>query len=267
MSVWTKKTAQAELTALVKEVDQLHRQQRYSAQHTRWIARSLAVLEEIFGRNSRYYQTLASFTWSRTGAVLVGGPGDPEGSWNPKVALQREHQIAYREQLESAKGVLQAALDHLERTKDLTALYKGKNTAPESSLILQIINLAERKLRKVVRNEPSNEKEVQDAFESLLIGADIPYAREKERIEYSSKTYIPDFTFRKIDLALDLKFCAKKDREKKIIQEINDYILAFQTKFGNLFFIVYDVGHIRDVELFVDSFEKHQNVVVRVVKH
>jgi hypothetical protein len=267
MSIWTKETVQAELTALVKGIDQLHRQERYSAQHTRWIARTLAVLEEVFGRNSRYYLTFASFSWSRTGSVIVGGPSDPEGAWNPGAALKREHQIAYREQLESAKGVLMAALDHLERTKDLTTLYEGKDTAPESSLILQIINLAERKLRKVVRDRPSREKEVQDALESLLIGADIPYAREKERIEYSSKTYIPDFTFRKIDLALDLKLCAREGREKEIIQEINDYILAFQTKFGNLFFIVYDVGYIRDVELFVDSFEKHQNVVVRVVKH
>jgi len=267
MSTWTKKTAQAELTALVKEIDRLHREERYSAQHTRWIARTLAVLEEVFGRNSRYYLTFASFTWSRTGSLIVGGPSDPEGSWNPGAALKREHQIAYREQLESAQGVLLAASDHLERTKDLTALYEGKDTAPESSLILQIINLAERKLRKVVRDRPSHEREVQDAFEGLLIGADIPYAREKERIEYSSKTYIPDFTFRKIDLALDLKLCTRKDREREIIQEINDYILAFQTKFGNLFFIVYDVGHIRDIELFVDSFEKHQNVVVRVVKH
>lgn len=161
---------------------------------------------------------------------------------------------------------MQAASDHLKRA-DLASVYQGKNTAPESSAILKIINIAERKLRKIIRGTPSREKEIQDAFENLLIGADIPYSRETEKIEYSSKTYTPDFTIQKIDLAIEIKLCASKDREKEIIAEINDDILAYQTKYGNLFFIVYDTGFIRDIDRFVSSFEENQNVIVKVIKH
>lgn len=112
-------------------------------------------------------------------------------------------------------------------------------------------------MRKVIREIPSKEKQIQDAFENLLIGADIPYSREKESIEYSSKTYVPDFTIQKIDLAVDVKLCSKEGREKEIIAEINEDILAYQTKYGNLFFIVYDLGFIRDVDRFTGAFEKN----------
>jgi len=99
--------------------------------------------------------------------------------------------------------------------KDLTDVYQGKDTAPESSAIVKIISLAEHKLRKAIRSKPNNEKQVQDAFENLLIGADIAFSRETERIEYSSKTYTPDFVVPKIDLAIEIKLCNKDNRERK----------------------------------------------------
>ncbi len=43
-------------------------------------------------------------------------------------------------------------------------------------------------------------------------------------------------------------------------------ILAYQTKYANILFVVYDCGQIRDVERFIGSFESHPNVVVKVVK-
>ncbi len=64
-----------------------------------------------------------------------------------------------------------------------------------------------------------------------------------------------------------IALCHRSNREKEIIGEINDDILAYQTKYGNLLFVVYDVGHIRDTDRFVNSFEEHQNVMVHVVKH
>lgn len=266
MDKWTKEAALKELDALVDIIERLRGERRFSALHTQWLTRTLTFLEEVFGPESRYYLTFASFKWGITGTIMVGGPADPEGSWNPQKAVERRHQEAYLEQLETARGLLLAARDHLKRV-GLDAVYQGKDTGPESSAIMKVINLAERKLRKVIRAKPTKEKEVQDAFESLLIGADISYSREKESIEYSSKAYIPDFTMEKIDLAMDLKLCSHDTREKDIVAEINDDILAYQTKYGNLFFIIYDLGFIRDVDRFIDSFEKHQNVFVRVVKH
>jgi len=262
---WSKETALAELRALADASRTLERHERFSEEHTRWLARALAVLEEVFGRKSRYYLSFAALDWRETGPFMMGGPGDPEASWNPAKAIERRHHQAYLKALGAARGFLLGAADHLERS-DLTSVYEGKDTAPESSTIIKVINLAGAPLRKVIRTTPKNEKEVQDAFENLLVGAQISYSREADRIEYSSKTYVPDFTLPQIDLAIDMKLCKEPGREKEIIAEINDDILAYQTKYGNILFVVYDVGQIRDVERFAASFERHQNVVMRVVK-
>jgi hypothetical protein len=69
------------------------------------------------------------------------------------------------------------------------------------------------------------------------------------------------------DLAIDLKLCSCDGREKEIIVELNDDILGYKAQFGNVLFIVYDLGLNRDVELFTSAFEVHANVLVRVVKH
>jgi hypothetical protein len=99
------------------------------------------------------------------------------------------------------------------------------------------------------------------------VGADVPYKRETETVGYSSKTYVPDFTFPKINLAMELKLCNREGREKGIIAEVNDGILAYGIEFANLLFVIYDLGFVRDIERFTSAFEKNQNVVVLVVKH
>lgn len=263
---WTKESALDELRALADLTTPLAQQRRGSEEHTRWALRALACLEEVFGLRSRYYLTFADFPWGRRGDLVVGGPGDPGASLDPMGAIERKHQEAYQQQLESARGVLLAAADHLDQA-DLETVYEGKDTATESSAIVRVINLAEHKLRKVMRDRPEHEKDVQNAFESLLVGADLAYSRESESIEYSAKTYTPDFTMPRIGLAIEIKLCTRAEREKEIIAEINDDILAYQTKYGNLVFIVYDLGLIRDTERFSSSFEENENVVVRVVKH
>ena len=103
-------------------------------------------------------------------------------------------------------------------------------------------------------------------MESLLIGADIPYSRETKSIEYSSKTYTPDFTVDRAGLAIELKVCLDDNREKALPREINDDILAYGQEYGNLLFVIYDTGNIRDVDRFVSNVEEQDNVVVRVVK-
>ena len=266
MPNWTKETAVAELSDLINEIPKLESQQAFCADHTRWITRTMTFLEEIFGENSIYYCSFTDFCWYQRGGFIIGGVAHRDEVMDPQGAVERKHHKAYLNQLESAKGLLQAAEDHLIR-KELSEIYEGKDTAPEASVILKIIQIGERKLRKIFRNKPQNEKEVQDAFENLLIGADVEYSREAETIEYSSKKYIPDFTIRKLDLAVEIKYCAKDTREKEMIAEINDDILAYKTKFGNVFFLIYDIGIIRDVDRFIDAFELSSNVIVRVVKH
>lgn len=170
------------------------------------------------------------------------------------------------------KGILDAVRNSL-----LDWMFKFKNEGMDSdqgsfidleaSQILKIISLLEYKLRKTIRSIPAEEKEIQDAFENLLIGADISYSRETDSIEYSSKTYTPDFSVEKEDLAIEVKLCNKKEREKQIIPEINDDILAYRIKYKNAIFVVYDTGFIRDIERFSKNFEDQDGIVVKVIKH
>lgn len=262
----TKETALKELSDLINEIPNLTSQKRFSADHTRWIARTTTLLEEVFGENSKYYLTFTDYRWYETGSFVIGGVAHKDEVRDPQMAIERKHQKAYLAQLESAKGLLQAAQDHLEKS-DLSHVFEGKSVSQEASAIFRIIDIGERKLRKVFRNKPQNEKEVQNSFEDLLIGADVHYSRESETIEYSSKTYIPDFIIKDINLAVELKFCGKDTREKEIIAEINDDILAYLTKYENILFLIYDLGFIRDIDRFIDTFESNKNVFVRVIKH
>src|SRR5205814_2031591 len=122
----------------------------------------------------------------------------------PGAGQKRYDKVVYAKSFTKAQGILSAARAQLAR-HDLDAVYEGKDTGPEASLILRVIDLAEVKLRKTLREKPTEERQIQDSFENLLIGASIEYSREKDSIEYSSKTYIPDFVIAKADLAIDLK--------------------------------------------------------------
>src|SRR5208283_2403258 len=133
MPKWTKESSISELTLLINEVDSLTGVRRHSAPHTRWLARTLKFLEQVFGAASTYYLSLVSIPWSRTGTFIV--PGSDLGR-----GFERAHQEAYINQLDSAKGLLQAALDELQ-VSELTEVYVGKDTGPESSAIFRLINL------------------------------------------------------------------------------------------------------------------------------
>jgi hypothetical protein len=141
---------------------------------------------------------------------------------------------------------------------------------PPVSELLRAVHQIINNLRKAIRQKPTKECEVNDALETLLIGAGLEkdFLREKVHIPYSSKTYIPDFVFKQISTIIETKFCDKAGREKEIIAEINDDIVAYKTAYSNLIFIVYDTGGvIRNVDEFKDSIEKQEYVLVKVIKH
>lgn len=259
MPKWSKEAALKEIKDLISEADQVATSGPYSSRHVRWDIRIRRFLGEVFGQNSVYMQSFIVLPWRETGTFVVE-------SSDVQAAIEERHLKAFVQQIDTAKGLLQAAWDELNLSS-LEEVYHGKDTAPESSAILKILNLTEHKLRKVIRKSPSKEVEIQDALENLFVGADILYSREAETIEYSSKTYRPDFTIKQLDLAIEVKLCARDGREKEIIGEINDDILAYQTKYGNILFIIYDIGLIRDSDRFAASFEEHENVIIRVVKH
>ena len=264
---WTKDEALAQFERFLEQASDLSGSLPFSESHTSWLLRTTDFLSEVFGEDSSYFRNFRNVPWGTHPSAIIGGPARPDESWDPQIGIERVKRESFARHLATARGVLQAAQEKLAREGDVEALYESKDTAPEASLLIKTINLAERKLRKVLRAPPANEKALQEAFENLLIGADIPYARETKRIEYSSKTYTPDFTVDRADLAIELKVCLDAGREKALPSEINDDILAYSREYGNLLFVVYDTGNIRDVDRFVSHFEEQDSVVVRVVKH
>ena len=217
--------------------------------------RAKMVIKKVFGDSSDYIQDLGNIGFF---------PRSISTHFNKNLEPYRVRNEKYEKELwNSGKAKMLNLFSTMLEDRKL----RNKSIVRETSIILKIIDLAEHKLRKVIRDEPEREADIQDAFENLLIAADISVLREKENIPYSSKTYIPDFTFGENDLAIDIKFCYNERRERQIIKELNDYIMAFQTKYNYLLFIVYDLGFIRDIDRFKEEFEKNHNVTVKVIKH
>jgi hypothetical protein len=124
-STWTKESALEELDRLISVIADLCRVRAMSAEHIRWHQSVVSLLEEVFGQDSRTFVNFSSLAWKRTGSFIVGGLRDPAGSIDPQSAVDREHHKAYLEQLETARGLLLAAKDDLER-KGLVGVYQGK---------------------------------------------------------------------------------------------------------------------------------------------
>ena len=252
------------LQELINEVESLKNSAARSEAHTKWLASTLYLAENIFSRTSRIYLSLASLPWHRTDKILVPWHiRDTDEYDNFKNGL---HHKAYLEQLDTAKGLLKAGIDAIERY-GMDKVYEEKDTSKDVGKTITLIDLAQNKLRKTMRTTPQDEKEVQDKFEDVLTSVDFKYLREQETITYSSKSYKPDFTFPGIDTALEIKLCNRAGREKDIIAEINDDILAYKTKYPNIIFLVYDLGHIRDIDRFKTDIESQDRVIVLIIKH
>lgn len=121
-------------------------------------------------------------------------------------------------------------------------------------------------LRPSLYEDPKGEKDLQNTVETLLRARRFEFYRETVRIPYSSKTFVPDYTFETLHLALELKLCTSDSKVKEIIDEINADIPAYQTRYTYIIFVIYDLGFIRDVVQFKTSFERNLNVIVEIVK-
>ena len=251
------------LQELIDEVESLKNSVARSEAHTKWLVSALYLTENVFGRRSTIYLSLADLPWQRTGSFLVDHSFTAE---DHDEKVRTVHHKAYLEQLDLAKGLLEAGIDAIN-TYGIDKIYEGKDTSKDVGEIITLIDLAQNKLRKTMRAMPQEEREVQDKFEDVLISVDFKYLRDQETIAYSSKSYRPDFTFPGIDTALEIKLCNRAGREKDIIAEINDDILAYKTRYPNIIFLVYDLGYIRDIDRFKADIESQDRVIVLVIKH
>lgn len=256
----TKEKAIKDLDMLIEQIPHVASSGRLSTEHTRWLHNCHHILIDIFGKNSTYFRSFASLKWQKIGTY-------PIYIWqNIEEAIEEHDTGAFFQCLEMAKGIFLSAIDEINRSDDISEVYKDKKEV-DSNLLIKLLNNVTNKFRIFFQEEPKNEKDVQDNFERLLVGGDFIYTREKERVTYSSKTYIPDFILSELSMAIEIKICNRDGKEKEIISEINDDILAYNSKYKNSLFVIYDIGQIRDVEQFKSSFKIYDNVILIVIKH
>lgn len=256
MRKWTKEDALEYIEMLINSIPQIKINGRKSSEHLRWLLNTLKFLGNIFGENSIYYTNINHLPWSETGSMIISDPRSLQGE------MLANHNSAFIRQMEQAKGFLLSAKDQLENSQ-ISDVFEYISESTNNLLI--VLKIGETKLRKVIRDVPTLEKEIQDNYENLLIGSEINYKREYPHIQYSSKQYIPDFSFPDLDLIVEIKL--SKSDEKKLISQLNDDILAYKTKFTNIIFVIYDLGTIRDIDSFKNSFETQENVFVQIIKH
>jgi hypothetical protein len=130
----------------------------------------------------------------------------------------------------------------------------------------QIIDVIRANLRPAIYDEPKHEREVQNALETIFRVRNLDCNREQQTVAYSTKRYIPDFTFDRIGLAVEVKLCPDKDRERRMIDEINADIIGYGGRYDRCLFVAYDLGFIRDEAKFSRDIEANPNVHVVVIK-
>lgn len=132
-------------------------------------------------------------------------------------------------------------------------------------------NFFEANLRRAIFDTPTQEREIQNAVEQLLIGRGltkgIDYDREVGRVKVSIKEVIPDFILPKLSFAIEVKLAKTDTKAQAIVDEINADIQAYGRQYSHLLFIVYDLGTIRDVVEFTRDLEAVEGVEAIVVKH
>jgi hypothetical protein len=249
---WSQPTAIAELDVLLAEATEMTDEQPGSERLTAWGFRVTDFLTEVFGQGSAYFTGWRSIRWRVNSA-------EPEFEHRQRAAVERA--------IGTSRGILIAARLKLEGSPDIAAVHSAQDTPPEASFLITAINLAERRLRKVMRTPPRDERTLHDEFEKLLIGARVPYARGSRQIEYESRIYVPDFTLDRARLAVDLKVCLDERHASALPGEITDDIAAYRREYPNMLFIVYDTWYIRDIDRFRGHFDDEIGVIVVVIEH
>lgn len=134
-----------------------------------------------------------------------------------------------------------------------------------------IENFISTKLRSNIFSEPASELQVQNALEGLFVGRNlskgIDYDREAGKFKFSDREYVPDFVLPKLSTCIEVKLLKDKKRKSSIIEQINADITAYKKEYTNVFFVLYDLGVIRDVVEFKRDIESYDGVKLLIIKH
>ena len=166
--------------------------------------------------------------------------------------------------------VKQALLSYIQEVKELIDNPEDLRKIMAKTDFFEIIKDIEKNFRKIVKDEPHKERDVQDFLETFFDIKEYDFLREKENIDFSKKVFIPDFTQKKLSIAIEVKFLDKKDKVTQIIEEMSADINPYSKKWKNILFLVYDKGgNIRDIDAFIKDFNQDGDIIIRgiVIKH
>lgn len=126
-------------------------------------------------------------------------------------------------------------------------------------------------LRTAIFTVPDKELEIQNGIEALLVGRGMAkgtdYDRETGRVKTSGKESIPDFIFPALKLCLEVKLSKSADKLRATVDEINADIRAYGSRYERQFYVLYDLGSIRDQSEFKRDLESTPGVSVVIIKH
>lgn len=187
---------------------------------------------------------------------------DPDvASYFPQIDLGDQHSPA------STSGVMWKSYAELAAIQlNSLASYLQSKLGTKQQEHEQIVDLIKANLRPAIYDDPKHEREVQNALETIFRARALDFRREQQTVPYSTKRYIPDFTFDRVGLAVEVKLCKDKDREKLMIDEINSDIIGYGGRYDRCLFVIYDLGFIRDVAKFSADIEANPNVHVLIIK-
>lgn len=200
--------------------------------------------------------------YNRLAQLTIELYGQEAATWLPLIELREKTRNPYDVPGPHWRAYQQLATNRLAA---LAAYLQSKIAAPDRE-VDSLIDLIGMNLRAAIFDSPTREVEIQNALEVIFRARTLNFRRESESISYSSKNFIPDFTFADLDLALEVKLCKADSKERRLVDEINADILAYQTRFRRVLFVVFDLGFIRDVPLFKSGIESNPDVHIMVVK-
>lgn len=217
------------------------------------------------------------------------------GQEHSKYSAFKNMALIYNDIAEQAKKVMQIGSFYTMNTENMG--YSGNTVWPVQKEIMESVlvstrmlittlesnidfvveqidnveNFIKSRLRSVIFNLPTKEKEVQNGIETLFIGKGyckaIDYDRETGKFNYSGREYIPDFILPKLRMCIEVKLLKEVSKKSKVIEEINADITAYSKEYENLLFVIYDVGIIRDETEFCRDIGNNEGVKIVIVKH
>lgn len=146
-------------------------------------------------------------------------------------------------------------------------------TIVRDSFVFRIINFEEiiidllKNFRTIIHkdNKPNREKDVQNLLNLFFDVREYNFLKEKERVSYCGKNYIPDFTHPILNMAIEVKFYSSGNINT-IRKELASIIGAYSQKWKKMLFIVYDKrGNIRNIKSFTKEFQRDDDLKIRCI--